>query len=70
MMIKENIIEVYFIKQFSELKYTYCPDIVDRKTLERNFREKFESLNRVRLTDNEFVRLRDDIIIPDFLNIK
>ena len=64
-MIKENKIEADFIKQLTELKYTYRPDIVDRKTLEQNFREKFESLNRVRLTDNEFARLREDIITPD-----
>ncbi len=64
-MIKENTIEKNFIKQLSELKYTYRPDIVDRKTLEQNFREKFESLNRVRLIDNEFARLREDIVTPD-----
>ena len=64
-MIKENTIEKNFIKQLSELKYTYRPDIVDRKTLEQNFREKFETLNRVRLTDNEFARLREEIISPD-----
>jgi type I restriction enzyme R subunit len=64
-MIKENKIEANFIKQLSDLKYTYRPNIVDRKTLEQNFREKFETLNRVRLTDNEFARLREDIITPD-----
>ena len=64
-MIKENTIEKNFIKQLSELKYTYRPDIVDRKTLEQNFREKFETLNRVRLTDNEFARLREEIVSPD-----
>ena len=64
-MIKENTIEKNFIKQLSELKYTYRPDIVDRKTLEQNFKEKFETLNRVRLTDNEFARLREEIISPD-----
>jgi len=64
-MIKENKIEANFIKQLSDLKYTYRPDIIDRKTLEQNFREKFETLNRVRLTDNEFARLRDEIITPD-----
>ncbi|MCD6366299.1 MAG: type I restriction endonuclease subunit R [Bacteroidales bacterium] len=64
-MIKENKIEADFIKQLTDLKYTYRPDIVDRKTLEQNFREKFESLNKVRLTDNEFARLREDIITPD-----
>jgi len=64
-MIKEKNIEQSFIKQLTDLKYTYRPDIVDRKTLEQNFREKFESLNRVRLTDNEFARLREQIITPD-----
>jgi len=33
-MVKENKIEANFIKQLTDLKYTYCPDIVDRKTLE------------------------------------
>ena len=65
MMIKENQIEQNFIKQLIDLKYTYRPDIVDRKTLEQNFREKFESLNKVRLTDKEFARLREQIITPD-----
>jgi len=64
-MIKENTIEKNLIKQLTELKYTYRPDIVDRKTLEQNFKEKFETLNRVRLTDNEFARLREEIISPD-----
>jgi type I restriction enzyme R subunit len=64
-MIKESKIEANFIKQLTDLKYIYRPDIVDRKTLEQNFREKFETLNRVRLTDNEFARLREDIITPD-----
>ncbi len=64
-MIRENKIEEKLIKQLTDLKYTYRPDIVDRKTLEQNFREKFETLNRVRLTDNEFARLREEIISPD-----
>ncbi len=64
-MIKENTIEKNLIKQLTDLKYTYRPDIVDRKTLEQNFRENFENLNRVHLTDNEFSRLREEIIAPD-----
>ncbi len=64
-MIKENTIEKNLIKQLTDLKYTYRPDIVDRKTLEQNFREKFENQNRVRLTDNEFARLREQIITAD-----
>jgi len=64
-MSKENQIEENLIKQLTELKYIYRPDIVDRKTLEQNFKTKFETLNRVSLTDNEFLRLREDIIKPD-----
>jgi type I restriction enzyme R subunit len=64
-MTKENQIEENLIEQLKGLKYTYRPDIVDRKTLEQNFRTKFETLNRVRLSDNEFLRLREEIIQPD-----
>jgi len=64
-MVKEYQIEENLIEQLVDLKYNYRPDIVDRKTLEQNFRTKFESLNRVRLTDSEFLRLREVIINPD-----
>src|SRR5690554_2384077 len=64
-MNKENLIELGFIEQLKNLKYTSRPDIIDRKTLEQNFRQKFETLNRVRLTDSEFLRLREEIIKPD-----
>lgn len=64
-MIKETQIEENLIKQLIELKYVFRSDIVDRKTLEQNFRKKFESLNKVSLTENEFLRLREDIIEPD-----
>ncbi len=64
-MIKEKTIEKIFLDRLKKLKYTYRPDIVDRKTLEQNFREKFESLNKVRLSDNEFNRLREQIITPN-----
>lgn len=64
-MSKENDIEDSLIKQLTELKYSYRPDIVDRKSLEQNFKNKFEALNRVRLTENEFLRIREDIINPD-----
>lgn len=64
-MRKENQIEEDLIRQLTELKYVYRPDIVDRKTLELNFRGKFEALNRVRLSDNEFLRLREEIIVSD-----
>ncbi|WP_419594388.1 type I restriction endonuclease, partial [Thiolapillus sp.] len=37
----------------------------DREALEQNFREKFEALNRINLTDAEFARLLEGIISPD-----
>ena len=64
-MSRENQIEEDLIKQLTDLKYTYRHDIVDRKTLEQNFKTKFEALNRVRLSDSEFLRLREEIINPD-----
>jgi len=64
-MSKETQIENKLIEKLTDLKYTYRSDICDRNTLERNFREKFEALNRVRLTDSEFSRLLDEIVSPD-----
>ena len=64
-MSKQTQIEENLIEQLKGLKYIYRPDIVDRKTLEQNFKTKFESLNRVRLSDNEFLRLREEIIQSD-----
>ena len=64
-MSKESQIEQSFINKLTDLKYTYRTDIRDRFSLEKNFREKFESLNRVRLSNSEFARLRDEIITPD-----
>jgi type I restriction enzyme, R subunit len=64
-MSNETQIEINLIKQLTELKYVHRPDIIDRKTLEQNFKMKFEALNRVRLSDNEFLRIREEIIHPD-----
>lgn len=64
-MSKENQIEEILIRHLTELKYSHRPDIVDRKTLEQNFKTKFEALNRVRLTESEYVRLREEIINAD-----
>ncbi len=64
-MTKEFQIEENLIGQLKELKYIHRPDIVDRKTLEKNFKAKFEALNRVRLSESEFLRLREEIIEPD-----
>ncbi|ACF47386.1 type I site-specific deoxyribonuclease, HsdR family (plasmid) [Prosthecochloris aestuarii DSM 271] len=65
MTLKESDIEQKLIAKLEELKYTYRSDIRDKVTLEQNFREKFEALNRVHLTDAEFARLRDEIINAD-----
>lgn len=64
-MSKESQIEQSFINKLTDLKYTYRADIRDRFSLEKNFREKFEALNRVRLSNSEFARLRDEIISTD-----
>ncbi|MEA3285393.1 MAG: type I restriction endonuclease subunit R [Synergistota bacterium] len=61
----EQQIEQGLIGKLVDLKYTYRPDIRDRGALEVNFRKHFENLNRVRLTDNEFGRLLEDIVTPD-----
>ena len=63
--LKEDVIETGFIGKLQALKYEYRPDITNRATLEKNFREKLETLNRVHLTDAEFARLLDEIITPD-----
>ena len=64
-VVKEEQIEYGFIGKLQGLKYEYRQDIRDRASLERNFREKFEALNRVHLSDGEFARLLDEIVTPD-----
>jgi type I restriction enzyme R subunit len=64
-MTKEAQIEKDLLIKLSDLKYTIRKDIRDRDSLEKNFREKFQALNRVNLTDTEFARLRDEIINSD-----
>ena len=65
----ENQIEKSFVKKLAdELKYVYRDDIHDRQGLERNFREKFQALNRCHLTDNEFARLLEEITDADVCN--
>ncbi|HAT1553090.1 TPA: type I restriction endonuclease subunit R [Aeromonas hydrophila] len=61
----EQQIEQALIAKLGELKYTVRPDIRDRASLESNFREKFQQLNRVNLTDDEFARLLEEIVTPD-----
>ncbi len=61
----EKQIEDSFIQKLIDLKYSYRIDIKDRVTLEENFRNHFERLNMVHLSDSEFARLRDEIITSD-----
>jgi type I restriction enzyme R subunit len=63
--VREDTIEYGFIGKLQSLKYEYREDIRDRAALERNFRDKFEALNRVHLTDAEFAHLLDEIVTPD-----
>ncbi|WKJ89938.1 DEAD/DEAH box helicase family protein [Methylomonas montana] len=65
MTLKENQIEQRLIGKLTDLKYNPRPDIRDRESLEQNFRQKFEALNRVHLTDAEFARLRDELVTAD-----
>ena len=63
---REKQIEDSFIRKLTEqLKYVYRDDIHDRDALVANFRQKFETLNRVKLSDSEFDRLLEEIINPN-----
>ncbi|MBL8032782.1 MAG: type I restriction endonuclease subunit R, partial [Leptospiraceae bacterium] len=64
-MTTENEIEQSFIRKLVELKYTHREDIRDLASLEKNFRQKFEDLNKVSLTESEFARLKDSIVNAD-----
>ena len=64
-VVREEHIEYGFIGKLQNLKYEYRADIRDRASLEKNFRERFEALNRVKLTESEFARLLDEIVTPD-----
>ena len=61
----ERELEDALVSKLQDLKYKYRSDIRDRDELERNFRKKFEALNRVTLTNAEFQRLLDEIVTPD-----
>ena len=65
MITPERDLEESLVAKLRDLKYEYRPDIRDRAGLEANFREKFEALNRVTLTDGEFQRLLDEIVTLD-----
>jgi len=61
----EHELEEALIGKLIDLKYIHRQDIRDRAALEANFRNHFQALNRVQLTDGEFKRLLDEIITPD-----
>ena len=65
MVASEAQLEGQLIAKLGELKYIYRDDIRDRAALEANFRQKFQELNRVRLTDGEFDRLMGEIVTGD-----
>lgn len=64
-MIKERDIEESLLKKLQDLKYIYRDDVRDLDSLKKNFKEKFEALNRVHLTSSEYERLMDEIVSPD-----
>ena len=64
-MKNEAQIEQCLIEKLKDLKYVYRGDITDRRSLEENFRKHFDRLNYVKLSDSEFIRLRDNIITPN-----
>ena len=65
MIQSEAQLEQQFIEKLKELKYTYRSEIRDLDSLERNFREKFERLNFVSLSDDEFRKLLQENITSD-----
>ena len=67
-MTTEAQIEQNLIKKLKDLKYTYREDIRDRESLDANFRDHFQRLNKVNLSDSEFARLRDEIITADIFS--
>ena len=64
-MASERQIEESLINKLKDLKYTYRDDIQDKASLESNFRDHFQRLNKVNLNDSEFARLRDEIVTAD-----
>ena len=65
MIQSEAQLEQQFIEKLQELKYTYRSDIRDLDSLEKNFREKFERLNFVTLSDDEFSKLLQENVTSD-----
>ena len=65
MIQSEAQLEQQFLEKLVDLKYAYRDDIRDLDSLEANFRKKFERLNYVTLSDNEFRKLLQEIVTAD-----
>ncbi len=65
MIQSEARLEQQFLEKLQEMKYTYRSDIRDLNSLEKNFREKFERLNFVSLSDDEFRKLLQENVTSD-----
>ena len=65
MIPSEAQIEQQFLNKLKEMNYTYRSDIRNLDVLERNFRQKFERLNFVTLSDDEFRKLIQENVTSD-----
>lgn len=65
MIQSEAQIEQQFLEKLQEMKYTYRSDIRDLDAIESNFRQKFERLNFVSLSDDEFRKLLQENVTAD-----
>lgn len=61
----ERQLEEELLEKLRDLKYEHRAHIRDRAALEKNFREQFQALNHVKLTEGEFQRLLEEITTPD-----
>lgn len=66
---READIEAQFIDQLVKQGYIYRDDIKDRYDLEENFRNHFNKLNRVNLSNKEFANLKASIIKDDIFDV-
>lgn len=65
MIQSEAQFEQQFLDKLKEMGYSYRSDIRDLDSLEKNFREKFERLNFVSLSDDEFRKLLQENVTSD-----
>lgn len=65
MIQNETQLEQQFLEKLQEMKYTFREDIHDLDSLEQNFRKKFERLNFVTLSDDEFRKLLSENVTSD-----